>query len=241
MPKNNRLEWYVQLINGRTGMPLDSANLTFYVLTENDPAEISIYTDDNAGTTATTQPATTTSSGVLRFYTDKDTTAVDISVMTSTGYYFFLESVSESQHRLVVWPEQEGNRCVVPYDFNGASETVVDTGFTLPSSVLVKDCIVHVHSVGTGFNLDVGTSTDPNGFVDGIDASTTGFAELSEIITSAGLLGALISTTTNSSTRKLYHQANATSGASIVYTNTTSSTTAGDGYIYLTIIRAPTG
>jgi hypothetical protein len=109
--------------------------------------------------------------------------------------------------------------------------------------MLVKDIELDVITAMTGGVLDIGTSTDPDGFADGVSAATTGFpiTLLEEaLVSTSGLFGALLANATGTYARKKYYRANSTSGASIVYTNTTSSSTAGAGYIYLTFDRLPT-
>lgn len=234
---SNFTEWQLQLIDIRTGKPIDDDSGTYNVLTDGSPAEITLYSDAQA--TSQANPGTMTN-GIIRFYTADTTTSVDISVFTSTGHAFFLESVGVSQHRLLVNPEQHGSTLILPYLVVGASDAVVDTGVTIPANVLVKDCFLNVTTVGTGALLDVGTSTDTDGFIDGIDGATTGFAAgIAETDASAHTFGALIASTTSAAVRKLYRRANTTSGASVVYKNATVSSKAGAGYIYLTLLRLP--
>jgi hypothetical protein len=194
--------------------------------------------------TAASNPGTLTD-GVARFWTLASVTAVDISVVTAQAHAFFLESVSVSDGHITVWPENTGlYTMVIPYLVVGASEAVVDTGFDILAKMLIKDCYIHVTTVGTGAVLQIGTSTSGAGFANGVSAATTGFplTLLDEaLVSTSSLIGALLAYTTGTQTRKLHRRANATSGANIVYTNTTSSSTAGSGYIYLTFQRIPSG
>jgi hypothetical protein len=118
---------------------------------------------------------------------------------------------------------------------------VVDTGFDIGAGMLVKDMWLHTTTLGTGAVLDIGTSTDTDGFLDGVTVDATGFLVIQETAASAHQIGALIASATGANVRKLHKRANATSGANIIYTNTTSSSTAGSGYIYLEYRRVPTG
>lgn len=239
--KSNYQEWDIQLVDGRTNKPIDDDAGVYNVLTENDPAEITIYSDGNG--TSASNPGTMTD-GRMTFWTAQTVTAIDLSVLTSNGHAYFLESLSVSDHRIVVWPDNAGiYNLIVPYTFSGASDTIVDTGFDILANMLIKDCFVHVITAGTGFAMDVGTSTDSDGFADGVLVTTTGYPVtlLEEVLTSATIMGALISVAlTADYVRKLHKRANATSGANIVYTNTTASTTAGAGYIYLVYQRIQT-
>lgn len=238
---SNYKEWYVQLMDGRLNRPIDDDSGVCNVLEAGDPSEVTIYSDANG--TSASNPLTM-SNGVIRFFTLDTVTSVDLSVLTSQGHSFFLEDISPSNHRIVVWPDNAGlYNLVVPFQVVGASETVVDSGFDILSNMLIRDCFIHVTTLGTGATLDIGTSTDSDGFADGVSAAATGYPTtlLEEaLVSTSGLLGALISVATGTNVRKLHRRANATSGANIVYTNTTSSSTAGEGYIYLTYTRIPT-
>jgi hypothetical protein len=143
----------------------------------------------------------------------------------------------------VIDPTKMHHNLVIPYQVVGASEAIVDTGFDILANMLVKDVFPHVTTVGTGATLDVGTSTDTDGFLDGVSVATTGYVTTAmeeALVSTSSLIGALLAVATGTNVRKLHKRANATSGANIVYTNTTSSSTAGEGYLYVNYIRVPT-
>lgn len=236
---SNYIEWYLQLINGRTQMPIDDDSGIYNVLTQNDPAEITIYSSDSGASQA--NPGTMTD-GVIRFWTDSGTTTVDISVLTSNGHAFFLEDVSvNANHRIVVWPDKIEQALVIPYTYSGASETIVDTGFDILANMCMKDVFVRTITLGTGFTLECGTSTTTDGFILGLTVDATGYRLLSETVASlaAPTIGSFLVSTTSGAVRKFHVRANTTSGANIVYSNATSSSTAGAGYIYLIYNRVP--
>jgi len=237
---SNYVEWYLQLIDGRTGAPINDDTGVYNVLTQNDPSEVTLYSDDTG--TSQANPGTMTD-GIIRFFTDSGTATVDISVLTANGHAFFLEDVGvNTHHRIVVWPDQSEYTLILPYTFSGASETVVDTGFDISANMMIKDMFIHVTTAMTGGVLDIGTSTDTDGFVDGVSAATTGYpATLIEeaIVSGSSLHGTLLAETTGGYTRKMHVRANATSGSTIMYENTTSSSTAGEGYIYVVYRRIP--
>lgn len=210
------------------------------VLQENDPSEITIYSDIN-GTTGSNPM--TFNQGRVRFWTATSTTVIDISGVTAKGHAFFYESITPATHRIVVDPTRMVHRMVIPYQVVGASETVVDTGFDILDNMLVTECELHITTAGTGAALKVGTSTDASGFLAGVSVATTGFpaTALEEaLVSTSSLIGALLTVTTGPYVRKRHKRSNATSGANIVYQNTTSSSTAGEGYIYITYSRLPT-
>jgi len=234
---SNFKEWYFQLVDMRTMLPIDDDTGVYNVLTENDPSEVTIYSDDSGSTG--TNPGTMTD-GVIRFWTDSATTIVDVSILTANGHAFFLESVTQSQHRVNVIPEVMTNTLIMPYQVVGASETVVDTGFDLSANMLVRDVYLHCTAAATGGVLDVGTSTDQDGLINASTISATGWWVIDEGLVSAPAIGELLlATLTNSHVRRKHVRANATSGANIVYSNLTVCSTAGEGYIYMTYDRLP--
>ncbi len=236
-------EWHFYLYERHASgvdSPISDSTGVINILTENDPSEVTIYSDLNG--TSASNPLTFTN-GKVRFYTATSVTAVDITGLTAKGHAFFYESITPSTHRIVIDPTRMVQKMVIPYQVVGASEAVVDTGFDILDNMLITDIELHVTTVGTGATLDIGTSTDSDGFADGVSAATTGWpATLMEeaLVSTSSLLGALLANITGTNVRKKHKRANATSGANIVYTNTTSSSTAGEGYIYLTYTRVPT-
>lgn len=239
MARNQYTEYYLQLINGRTGAPIDDDSGLYNVLVADDPSEVTLYSDSNG--TSQANPGTMTN-GIIRFFTVNTVTSVDISILDATGHAFFLEGITPSLHRVVVMPEEINNMLILPFQIVGASETIVDTGFDLSANMMVKDVFVHITTLGTGATIDVGTSTDSDGFLDTIPCSATGWPaiQLEEALVSTScLIGALLTVVTGPYVRKLHMRANTTSGANIVYTNSTSSSTAGEGYIYISYMRVP--
>lgn len=236
-------EWHFYLYERHASgveTPIADSTGVINILTENDPSEATIYSDLNG--TSASNPMTFTN-GRVRFYTATSVTALDITGLTAKGHAFFYESVTPSVHRIVIDPTRMIQKMVIPYQVVGASEAIVDTGFDILDNMLITDIELHVTTVGTGAALDIGTSTDSDGFADGVSAATTGFpTTLMEeaLVSTSSLIGALLTVATGPYVRKKHKRANATSGANIVYTNTTSSSTAGEGYIYLTYTRVPT-
>lgn len=229
-------EYYIQLIDGRTGRPISDSTGKIYVITPGGGAKATVYSDE--GVTAATQPLTFTN-GAIRFWTTGSVTTVDITGITAKGHGFFIEDLSPSQHRYVIWPEADETMLAVPYELNSTvAGGLVDTGLDLPDNVLVKDVYIDKLVGATGGVLTVGTSAASTGFLLAVSVSATGMLAIDESI--SGYAGALLSlTATNFATRIKYRRANATSGARIVYQNTTSSSTAGSGFIYLKLDRVP--
>ena len=237
---SNFVEWYLQLWNARLDQPINDDTGIYNVLTADDPAELTIYSDAQGSSQA--NPGTMTD-GVIRFWTASTTTSCDISVLTAAGQSFFLEGVTQSNHKIVVNPDASEYTMVVPYAAVGASVSV-DTGFTGPANGIVREVWLKATTLGTGFLIDVGTTTDPNGFIVEQTVATTGYKVMGDTLTSisvSGSVGALLvaATATNGGNHLGYVRANQTSGASIVYTNVTVSSAAGGGYIFLRYTRMP--
>ncbi len=235
----NYTEWYIQLFNTRTRAPIDDDSGICNVLTEDSPVERTIYADD-VGTSASNPIAFT--NGVVRFFTASSVTAVDLSILTAKSHAVFAESVTPSMHRIDIDPDKIQQKVVIPYLVVGASEAVVDTGFDIAANMLIKDIEVDVFAVGTGATLLIGTSTVTSGFCIGVSVATTGIpATLLEeaLVSSSAVFGQYLANGTGNYVRKKHMRANSTSGANIIYSNSTSSSTAGSGYIYLLFDRVP--
>jgi len=232
-------EWYFQLFNTVTRSAIDDDTGIVNVLTENSPVELTIYSDDRG--TSASNPLTFTN-GVARFFTADTVTACDLSILTEKSHAVFIESFAPSMHRVDIDPDKIQQKLCIPYLIVGASEAVVDTGFDIAANMMIKDIEVDVFAVGTGAVLLVGTSTVTSGFCIGVAASTTGIpATLLEEanVSSSAVFGQYLANGTGTFVRKKHIRANATSGANIIYSNTTSSSTAGSGYIYLLFDRIP--
>ena len=241
MARNQYREYYLQLINSRTMSPIDDDTGVYNVYTVSTPAEATIYSDTNG--TSQANPGTI-SNGIIRFYTASSVLSVDVSILTASGHAIFVEALTSSQHRVLVNPDEWRNqKLIIGMTLPGVSTTIaalVDTGFDLPAHSLTREAYLHITTVATDTDVDLGTSTDTDGFLDGIDTSATGLLGLVEDLT-AGSIGALLATTTSSAIRKVYVPANATSGKSIVWAMTgTATATTAFGYIYIIYDLMPT-
>ncbi|MFQ5641792.1 MAG: hypothetical protein ACE5IR_27775 [bacterium] len=243
---SNYTEFYMQLINGRTGKPVDDDSGVFNVLNAGLPTEATIFSDERG--TSGSNPGTMTN-GVIQFWIDSATTSVDISVMTSTGYAFFLDGITLSDHRIVLWPEGRTQRLVVPFT---ATTSETDTGFDFPANCVIRDVYQDTVTVDATETIDVGllsseTGGDANGFLALSSVATaglvTGQATVNNGSTSdyfdSGTYGVLMASQINGSDaaatsggqiRKFYK----TDGVakSLTYTGSAGSDTAA-GYIFV--------
>lgn len=71
-----------------------------------------------------------------------------------------------------------------------ASSSEADTGFKLPEQSLVVDAFVHVKTAAAATVLDVGllatTSGDADGFIDGLDVSSSGLVGPGFVVSTSG-------------------------------------------------------
>lgn len=179
---SNYKQFYVQLFNTRTGLAIDDDSGLYCVMQAGVPLKQTAYSDDNG--TSLTQPATMTN-GVIRFFVDSATTSVDLSICSSTGRAYFIEGLTESQHRRDVDPDLLDYTLVGSWAILSAhGDGVVSAVFApqsggLPAGLKIKDVYVHKTSagvgVGAGLLLDFGVSGDSDGFVDGMTCTATGY------------------------------------------------------------------
>ena len=179
-------EYMLQLVNKRTGMPIDDDTGVANVLTVNSPAEVTIYADDMG--TAASNPLTI-SNGVIRFFTAASVTSVDVSILTAAGQAVFVEGLTPSQHRVDVDTENRSQLLVVPFLFLAAG-TVVDTGFDFPAKCRIDPFKLglRVTTVDASETIDVGllateAGGDEDGFIVAASLANAGYINLIPQIT----------------------------------------------------------
>ena len=251
--------WNIQLIDSQRKKPIDDDSAQMIVMTAGSPTAPTIYSDGYSGSTVSNAIRTprTSVNGWFKFWTAKSVTSVDISVLTSTGEAFFYQDVSYNVGRLEINPVQLDYTLVVP--FGASDNTEVDTGFDLPSGLLVKDAYIKVTTTDSGETLDAGllsseSGGDADGFVLLTSVATSGYVNPWPVVTGGtnidylvhtagygallkqGIAGADAVATVGGFARR-YH---ATDGVaeSITYTGSSGSDTAA-GYICLTFQKLP--
>lgn len=229
---SNLVEWQVQCVDGRTKRPRTETG-KLNVLNASLGTRATIFSDE-FGTVAT-QPLSMTN-GVARWFTASSVTSLDVAGLIA-GHGFFIRSMVPSTHREDIWPENEMSTLAVPYEYNATvTASQFDTGLDLPTNVLVREVFVDALVASTGGVMTMGVSTTPTGFLIVAPVTVTGVTGLNE--STSQVLGALLAfSATNFFNRIKYQTPNATSGARIVYTNTTSTSTAGSGFVYLKLDR----
>ena len=179
---SNYSEFYVQLWDVRLGQPINDDTGLYSVFQAGIPLNQTVYSDDTG--TSKTLPGTMTD-GIIQFWTASSTTTVDLSVLTAAGKSYFIEGLTKSQHRIDVDPYREnfvlvGTWAVLSAHADGTVSAVkAPQSGGLPAGLRIKDVFVHKtqlgEGVGAGLLVDFGISGDPDGFVDGITASATGY------------------------------------------------------------------
>lgn len=184
---SNYTGYNFQLVSTRTKRPIDDDSGQFIVYTAGSPSKATCYSDDVG--TSLTQPGTLTN-GYGKFWVDSSITSVDVTVLTSEGRSYFLEGLTPSQHRIDVDTEKQEYMLVLGWAILSAhADAVVSAlGFQLQTGMRLKEVFVQKTSagvgVGAGLVVDFGVSGDPDGFIDGITASSTGYDLIGIIRTS---------------------------------------------------------
>jgi len=179
---SNYVEFNVQLVDDRTKNAINDDAGLFTVLQDGVPLEETVFSNDTG--TSLTLPATMTD-GRCQFYIDSGTTTVDLSVMDEKGRAYFLKGIDISQHRIDVNQHQMSYTLIGAWALLSAhaadavSLVKAPVSGGLPAGIKINDVWVHKTlsgvGLGAGLLVDFGVSGDPNGFIDGITASTTGY------------------------------------------------------------------
>lgn len=176
-----------QLVDKRTKRPIDDDSGNFMIYTAGSPSKATCYSDENG--TSLTQPGTLTN-GWGQFWVAAGTNSVDVTVLTSSGRAYFLEGLTPSQHRIDVDTEKQEYMLTMGWAILSAHAdgTISALGFQLQTGMRIKEVFVQKTSagvgVGSGLVVDFGVSGDPDGFVDGITASSTGYDFIDVVRTS---------------------------------------------------------
>ena len=176
---SNYVEWYFQLFNRRTGRPISDSTGLYRVLTNGAATNVTCYSDANG--TSLTMPATL-ASGVGRFWTDVATTSVDVTILTAAGQSFFVEGLTQSQHRVDVDPESLEYTFITNFNMNTASAVAIASGFSLIAGMKINDAYAHVTSVSTGTAAFFGVSGTPTGLANLVPSTVTGWKSLDAVI-----------------------------------------------------------
>lgn len=190
-------EFFIQLWDTRKQAPIDDDSGSYQVYTAGSPDRAAIK--DAAGVTLTQEVVGTSflsqtmTNGQIKFYTAHTVSSVDVSILTAGGRSYFLKGITRSQGRIDVDPDQQNYVLVVGINEKASSTTVRPLGFQLRKGMLVHDVLVKVTSKFDGAALassefDLGRSGDADGFIDGVNCSTTGFRQGHPIVSSTGLV-----------------------------------------------------
>jgi len=180
---SNYREWFVQLIDGRTKKPLNDDAGLYSVFQAGVPLNETCYSDQYG--TSLTLPGTMTD-GIIQFWMDSATTSCDLSIMTSGGKAFFIEGLAQTDHRVEVDPYREtftlvGTWAILSAHADGTVSAVkAPVSGGPPAGLRIKDVYIHKTAVGVGVGaglvVDFGVSGDPDGFIDGMTATATGYS-----------------------------------------------------------------
>jgi hypothetical protein len=179
-------EWFIKLINTRTKRFVNDDTGVFQVYVAGAATRLQI---NNAAGADVSQSANdlggdftsvTMTDGTLRFWTNRTVSAVDVSILTAGGRAYFLDGITQSQHRVDVDPDRSDFVLTVAIDDKASASNIRKLGFQLKKGMVVNDVFINVTAVLTGSsaisnnNWQFGRSGDPNGFIDKTPLTTTG-------------------------------------------------------------------
>jgi len=259
----NLTEFYVQVMNTRTGLFVNDDTGRYTVMTIDTATRPTIFSDRFAGTTITNSIGTLTD-GVIQFYIDAATTSVDISVTLAGGQSYFIQDLTADQHRLDMDPEKRNYQMIIPFNGEAAAGTPFDSLHALVIGALVQDARINVITLTASETIDVGiTAATPDDFLNGCDVSAVGMAVASpeaiyetgsiesfvqrvtrygnlllnvDAVTDLGVVGANITDDFGSNPEKGSHYI-VTAAETLSYEQQTTNTA--DGYIILDYLLLP--
>ena len=190
-------EYNLQLVNTRTKKTIDDDSGKFQVYTAGSPARARIY--DVAHTELTQEVvgssfiSRTMVNGTITFYTDIAVSAVDISVLTAGGRWFFLKGIRPDQQRVDVNPDELEYVGVAAINDKASCTTVRPLGFQMRKGMLIHDVRLKVVSAFGGAaaasnRYSVGRSGNALGFLNNITMSAVGFKAGDPTVSTTGVV-----------------------------------------------------
>jgi len=201
MANEGRREWNIVLLNSRTKKKINDDTGVFQVYSDGIPERLQIFTaagvdvsqqlsafNDNYGSATMTD-------GTLRFWTARTVSIVDVSILTAGGRAYFLDGVTQSEHRVDVDPDAQDFVLTVAVGDRGKASHIRKLGFGLKKGMVIKDVIANVKALFKGAaaasnNVSLGTSGTPSGFLALIELSVTGYKQGTATISSTGAITA---------------------------------------------------
>jgi hypothetical protein len=260
MSNPNYREWYFQIWDKQRKAPVDDDTAILYVLTPGEATSPTIYSSpDGTSVSAPERTPRTFTNGRVRFWTSKDVSTLDLSLMTSKGEAYYYEDVAYSAHRLDIDPFQRDHKLVLPFGIGSSAATETSTGCVLPANLLVKDAYIKVIDTDATETIDVGllsseSGGDADGFVLATSVATGGYVNPWPVVTGGtnidyvvhtagygaylkqGIAGADAVATVGGFARR-YHLTDGTA-KTVTYTTTAGTDTAA-GLIILCVERLP--
>ncbi len=242
-------EYDVQLVNARTGNPIDDDTGKFIVLTVDTAVTATIYSSDE-GTAITYTAATcsnTMTDGRITFWTANTVTSVDLSIHTADGQAIFVKGLTPSQHRVDVNTEQMRQMSITPFYSTiaglTATASIWSSGMTIGAGgCIVRDVFMRNSVIGTLAIWQCGVSLTPSGFMVGSTGSVTGFQIPFDAAASVTLVRTWGSLFLANATNMIEHPLGVAfaTATGIVFNNVTATTlvTSG-GWIYITYDNLP--
>lgn len=242
MTPSGLLEYRIQLKDALTDRAIISAGGTVFVAQDGTAVKQTLYDKDGG---ALANPITPTR-GFINFFTATTVERVDLYIMAPGGEFVVVKDVEPSgPNEIKVDTGRKQHVLHVPYSVEDQAGDATETqsAFTVPSrAMLLPNPAVHVIEADATETIDVGTmgtSNDPDGFLDGIAVSgAAGSVTPGTLTNGAATLGVLFSVQDSANSGDLVPEADVTAGAAadpISWTLTTGADTA-QGFILLPYI-----
>lgn len=209
-----------------------------YVAVNGDAAKATLYDATGA---SLANPVTLTQ-GKVDFWTDDDTSKVDVYIQAPGGQFVVIHDLDASgPGKLTVDTNQRHQTMVIPFAIGDTTaNTETNTGFTVPSGAAVLPTpLVDVLTLDDTETIDVGTlssdSGDADGFMDGVSVGTAGVKQGS-LATGAVTLGVLLSVQDSANAGDLVPEPDITMGGKTITYTLSAGTDTAEGFIVLPII-----
>ena len=195
MSNLGKREWNIKLMDTRTKSFLNDDSGVYQVYAAGAATRLQI---NNAAGADISQSANnlggdftsvTMTDGTLKFWTARTVSSVDVSILTAGGRAFFLDGITQNQHRVDVDPSRTEYVLTVAVDDKASASNIRKLGFQLKKGMVVHDVFIKVTAVLTGSsaisnnNWSFGRSGATIGFARNLALTTTGLKQLGTLST----------------------------------------------------------
>lgn len=214
----------IQLADHRTGALIQDSGGDVYVAKDGANGKETLL---NADGSALANPVAL-NNGLLDFWVGDSVNFVDLYIQAPGGHFVVMESVGPSgPNEIFIDQGQKTGVMVIPFDIADTTAAVeTDTGFNEPANALMlPNAAVSVVDIDAAETIDVGTTTDPNGFLAALSVAVAGVIK-GTLVNGAKTLGALLFVQSGGTAGDDAPEAHVGAADNITYTLTAGSDTA---------------